>query len=272
MIQRWTGVLNTANILNEKGKGCSCHLISHVISDSSQNIYRYPHHNSPSLHLFQALPCLLCAQCDPINRIENRHEGHTSCLHYYGCKGQHIFLKKKAVKELCRNLYLPWILASQEPQRDQAGRLQDTAERKHWGLSTHCLPSLCCSHRCMIESLPEGHRSDREGYREDPDRRRKKQDGTLKGVLEMKMWAHPWVKAFSSSHLNTKCICDATMWDPLAVSGKWRNTAYNEMCSVITALTGGPSGPGGPGSPGRPSAPWETETTSSASVWSPWLH
>lgn len=93
----------------------------------------------------------------------------------------------------CRNLHLPWILASQEPQRDQAGRLQDTAERKHWGFSTRCLPSFRCSRRCMIVNLPEVHRSDHEGYREDPDRRRNNKK-------EMKVWTHSWVDSFSSSH------------------------------------------------------------------------
>lgn len=111
-----------------------------------QPTYLYQTINSPSLHLFQALPCLLYALCDPtwakIHRIECRYErawGNVSCVYSHGHTEQHIIQNKS--KELWQKLYLPWILAYREDQRDQGGRLQDTAEDRDKTLRT--LHSLC---------------------------------------------------------------------------------------------------------------------------------
>lgn len=75
-------------------------------------------------------------------------------------------------KRSCDRNYIH--LESWHPRRTRGTRgtdcrtLQMTGT-KQWGLS---LLSSRCSHRCVIENLPEGHRWDHEEYQEDPDRRR----------------------------------------------------------------------------------------------------
>lgn len=124
--------------------------------------------NPPFLRLFLALPCLLCALCDPIQNIV-KAKITVICVYFFRQNEQDIFQRQKQERTLLGAVFTlnPGIPgAPAGPGGHMAGHCRgqrQSSERSLYAVGM-LLSEICDS------DLPKGHRSNHGEYQEGPDR------------------------------------------------------------------------------------------------------